>query len=97
MLQHFKKRMFQRFNIILNDHLITKLLNQIQNGNSECVETLSNVKKVHKCNLEGQDVFVVYNTSRKIFHTVLPKTYSPSNHNWISDNKHKSASGILYN
>lgn len=72
-LRHVRRKFRLRWGIDLTDELHRRLVQDIQNGVGRLVEKQSNRVSVWELSWEGEEMLVVYDRTRMMLVTVLPK------------------------
>lgn len=70
-LQHAKKRAYERLGIEMSTADICSIIRQIQAGKARFIERQSNRVTVFEISVVGNDVLVLYDSSRKTIITFL--------------------------
>lgn len=70
---HAKVRAYERYGIRLNRESYRELCGQIKRGASEFVSKTSNDRSVHRVELDGVKLNVVWSKKRRRIITVLPE------------------------
>jgi len=71
--KHSKRRAWNRYGISLNKLRRRELVKMIQEGEGTFVKQSANNSSIWKLEVEGQDVLVVYDKTKKDIATFLPK------------------------
>lgn len=69
--KHFKRRLFERYGLLVNREEVNEMVRMIQNNNSECIEQQSLRKSLHKVVFRDREILVVYDKMRKTLVTAL--------------------------
>jgi hypothetical protein len=69
---HFKRRMNERFGIVLTTAQCKDIVDLIQNGKTKCIKQQSLRTTIHEVKINGILIHVVYDKIRKTPVTALP-------------------------
>ena len=70
---HAKRRAYERFDLELNRHQLRDLVQQIQNGKAEHIESQTNRVSIKRVTFEGKKYTVAYDKTRQTIITFLPE------------------------
>lgn len=73
--KHFARRIWYRYGITCTNELIKRIVADIQNGRATFVEKQSHTRSIFVVQINGTDVPLVYDRSRKTLVTALPTSY----------------------
>src|SRR3989304_3851044 len=76
-LDHFRRRMRERFGLHLNEGDIRNIVHQIQTGQSEMIDRQSNRVSVHRLTYKGEQINVAYDGQRGTLVTALMPEWEP--------------------
>lgn len=76
--QHFKKRLFERYGLVINRNQYQALNQQIQNGKAKFILKQSRDKTHFLVELDAQPVYVVYNKKLGGICTALKLEWLPN-------------------
>jgi len=68
---HFKRRMLQRYGLVINQKIRREIIDTIKAQKSEFLERLSGTRTLHKLNIEGREIKVVYDSRHENMVTAL--------------------------
>ena len=64
--KHFKRRMWGRFQLDINDDDINEIIEMVQTQNTIIIEKQSRTKTIHQIQFRGKTINIVYDRERKL-------------------------------